>query len=373
MNNYLEKFDPVRLIKEFEKAIFGFVGCRPCKILHLVTGNLFGGVETTLINMCQLKQAVPDLDQSFAVMFPGRLRRELESFGAPILDVGPVRMRYPWQVLRARRLLRDHLRVRPVDLVISHSCWTHSIYSGVARSSKISEALWLHDKPKGRGNGRSCMEYLASHSPPDFLITNSHYTASGAKHLYPRMEPKVVYPITNMDLKANDSTVRLKIRKELGCPENRRVALITSRFDPFKGHQNLINALGIIGLEGDWECWLANEPQTSSEICFKNDLELAAARLGISKRLRWLGHRRDVFDLYKAADVFCQPNQGPEPFGQVFIEAQAAKCPVITYKLGGAIEALFPGEPNVLLEPGDQAGLVEALRRFLVGKVTGNI
>ena len=42
--------------------------------------------------------------------------------------------------------------------------------------------------------------------------------------------------------------------------------------------------------------------------------------------------------LLAAADVFCQPNSGPEPFGIVFVEALYAGLPVIATAIGGAQE-----------------------------------
>ena len=46
----------------------------------------------------------------------------------------------------------------------------------------------------------------------------------------------------------------------------------------------------------------------------------------------------DVPRLLAAADIHCQPNISPEPFGIAFIEALAAGLPVVTSAIGGAIE-----------------------------------
>jgi glycosyltransferase involved in cell wall biosynthesis len=39
-----------------------------------------------------------------------------------------------------------------------------------------------------------------------------------------------------------------------------------------------------------------------------------------------------------AADVYCQPNTAPEPFGVALVEALAAGTPVVTTGMGGALE-----------------------------------
>lgn len=57
-----------------------------------------------------------------------------------------------------------------------------------------------------------------------------------------------------------------------------------------------------------------------------------------SGRVRMLGERDDVTRLMAAADIYCQPNTSPEPFGIAFVEALAAAVPVVTTAMGGAIE-----------------------------------
>ena len=42
--------------------------------------------------------------------------------------------------------------------------------------------------------------------------------------------------------------------------------------------------------------------------------------------------------LLAAADLFCQPNTAPEPFGLSLVEALQAGLPVVTSGIGGACE-----------------------------------
>ena len=56
--------------------------------------------------------------------------------------------------------------------------------------------------------------------------------------------------------------------------------------------------------------------------------------------MRFLGERRDVAACMRAADIHCQPNTAPEPFGLAFVEALYAGLPVVTTALGGALEIL---------------------------------
>jgi glycosyltransferase involved in cell wall biosynthesis len=67
-----------------------------------------------------------------------------------------------------------------------------------------------------------------------------------------------------------------------------------------------------------------------------------------------------VPNLLAAADIHCQPNSAPEPFGLAFVEALYAGLPVVTSDAGGAREIVTP-ECGVLVPPGDHPALREAL------------
>jgi glycosyltransferase involved in cell wall biosynthesis len=85
---------------------------------------------------------------------------------------------------------------------------------------------------------------------------------------------------------------------------------------------------------------------------------------GLDGRVRFLGERSDVPDLLGAADIFLQANSGPEGLGMVFMEALAARLPVVTMHLGGAPE-LIDDQCGILAPPGDVAAVADALDRLI--------
>jgi glycosyltransferase involved in cell wall biosynthesis len=78
--------------------------------------------------------------------------------------------------------------------------------------------------------------------------------------------------------------------------------------------------------------------QRAREAPYLESLKTLATDLQISDRIRFVGQRSDVPRLLAAADVFCQPNSGPEAFGIVFVEALYAGLPVVATAIGGAQE-----------------------------------
>jgi glycosyltransferase involved in cell wall biosynthesis len=80
--------------------------------------------------------------------------------------------------------------------------------------------------------------------------------------------------------------------------------------------------------------------------------------------VRWLGERGDVPRLLAAADLLCQPNLGPEPFGITFVEAMYAGIPVVAAAHGGSLEIVTP-ETGLLVPPNDPAATADALARLI--------
>jgi glycosyltransferase involved in cell wall biosynthesis len=137
--------------------------------------------------------------------------------------------------------------------------------------------------------------------------------------------------------------------------------------EAWKGQRVLIEALGQLRDDPSWECWQIGGAQRPAESRYLGSLEAAADRLGVTDRIRFLGHRSDVAALLGSADIFCQPNVDGEAFGISFIEALHAGLPVVTSSIGGAVE-IVDASCGVLVPPNDPSALAEALSELLANR-----
>ncbi len=80
--------------------------------------------------------------------------------------------------------------------------------------------------------------------------------------------------------------------------------------------------------------------------------------IGDDARIRYVGYRSDVENVYRASDIVVMPSRGGEPFGLVTIEAGACRRPVVATRDGGLPEIIRHGENGFLVEREDLAGLV---------------
>jgi glycosyltransferase involved in cell wall biosynthesis len=94
------------------------------------------------------------------------------------------------------------------------------------------------------------------------------------------------------------------------------------------------------------------------------ELRARAEELGLGRRVRWLGRRSDVADLYGVMDVYVLSSRR-EGFPMALIEAAAACVPIVATDVGGVSEIVRPGETGLLAPAGDPPRLADAVRTLL--------
>jgi glycosyltransferase involved in cell wall biosynthesis len=330
------------------------------RILHVHSGNLFGGVESILLSLVRKSALCPEMEMHFALCFEGRLSGDLAASGAPVHRLGVVRVRRPWTVWRARRGLRRLLARDRFDAAICHSSWSQAIFGPVLRAAAMPTLYWLHNRTTGRG----WFDRWARRAPPDRIVAVSRSTAETAPFLFPDVTSEICYPPLAVEESKFVGGDRDAVRAALETPLDAAVIIQVSRMEAWKGHRLHLQALARLKDVPGWICWQVGGPERPEEGRYFEDLRRSAAELGIEKRVRFLGRRADVPRLLMAADLFCQPNLDTEGFGVVFMEAFYAGLPIVTTAIGAALEVIDES-CGILLPVGDLDSLTESLQTLL--------
>jgi len=330
------------------------------RVLHVHSGNIYGGVESMLLTQVRERQLCPAIKTSFALCFAGQFSEEAIAAGAPVHWLGEVRIRQPLTIRRARRNLRELLRRQPFDVVVTHSCWSQAIFGPVARAAALPLVFYLH----APADGRNWLERWARRTTPDTALCNSRFTAETLSELYTGVRAEIVYcPVAPPSLSYSQADAA-GTRAEFETPQDATVIIQVSRMQGWKGHALHLEALSLLKDVPGWVCWQVGGAQKPVEEKYLQELRELAANLGIGERVYFLGQRSDVSKLLAAADICCQPNISPEPFGIAFIEALYARLPVVTTAFGGACE-IIDDSCGMLSPPNDARALAEALRRLI--------
>ena len=98
----------------------------------------------------------------------------------------------------------------------------------------------------------------------------------------------------------------------------------------------------------------------------ENSLKLLAKDIGADKRVMFLGERPydEAIGYLRAADIFVRPSRS-EGMGNSFIEAMAARIPVIGTPVGGITDFLTDRETGLVVEPDDPKAVAGAIQTFI--------
>jgi glycosyltransferase involved in cell wall biosynthesis len=84
-----------------------------------------------------------------------------------------------------------------------------------------------------------------------------------------------------------------------------------------------------------------------------------ARLIGGDARIKYLGRREDVQDVYASCDIVVMPSQWGEPCAMVLFEASAAGRAIVATSTGGTPEVLIDGQTGYLVGREDLSALVE--------------
>ena len=112
--------------------------------------------------------------------------------------------------------------------------------------------------------------------------------------------------------------------------------------------------------DGDAIALVAGDPWQGEERRL-DELRALARALGVEQRVRFVGFRADVENVYGAADVVAVPSTQPDPLPNAALEAAAAGCCVVAADHGGLPEIIDDGVTGRLVTPRDPIALAAAL------------
>lgn len=154
------------------------------------------------------------------------------------------------------------------------------------------------------------------------------------------------------------------LRESLGLQPQARLLVSVARLTPWKGHEALLRAMPLVlSRQPDARLIVVGTVAFWSE-GYLEELQSLASELGISYAVVWTGHRTDVADLLRLAEVFVLPSKD-EPFGRAIVEAMATGKPVVAGRTGGVPEICPDGETGYLVDPDSPEEIADAIIALL--------
>lgn len=201
------------------------------------------------------------------------------------------------------------------------------------------------------------LEYRV-YSKYDRILCISDGVADSLNRWIPAIRKKTEVVYNGRDLTSFSSAVPLD-RSKIGINDVAPLVIAVSTLKPAKDHHTLIRA--VKKLSGVHLLIAGEGP-------LRNSLERLSMDLKVRERIHFLGHRDDVAQLIKTADVFVQSSHW-EGFGLAVVEAMACGVPVIATNIPGVSEIVKDGFSGILVPPRDENALAASISSVLNSKL----
>ena len=205
----------------------------------------------------------------------------------------------------------------------------------------------------------------------DAIITVSNFIKEySIKNYQPlfnkKLEDKITIIPRGVDTQIFDPDVicdkeTVKLKKEWGICENKKVILFPARITSWKGHEFLIEALK--NVKNDYICVFIGSNHGHEEFC--NKIKGKIKDSDLDSKIKFLGNQKNMPLAYSTADIVISASTKPEAFGRVAIEGQAMKKITIATNIGGSLETIINGETGFLVENKEIADFTSKIDKAL--------
>lgn len=340
------------------------------KVLHVIDSlGVGGGAEHSLANLLPLLDE-RGVTSSIATLVPriGGLQERLSDAGYP-LEVLPSTT-LPGRVMALRRKVR-HERPDLVHAALYNSCLvTRLALLGTGVPSIDTLASTSYDPARTEGIGAAPWKLHIVETVDRISIQRTtrvhavnHAVADEATRVLHVRPSKISVIPRGRDARGLgewSAHRRATTRERLGIDGPTPVVLNVGRQDHPKAQAELVRAFGVTaGDVADATLLIAGREGDATP-----ELRRALDEVDLGERIRLLGHRDDVADLYVAADVFAFPSLYEGAAGAI-VEAMALRCPVVGSDAVAVAEVLGDGELGVVAKRGDVAALADAMTGLL--------
>lgn len=332
------------------------------KVVHVITGLNDGGAEAVLYRLCNADPLNSHIVVS--MMDDGKYGPLLREIGVEVqcLSMQPGRVSLSG-IVRLYKLLKTQ---KP-DVVQTWMYHADLIGGVVSRLAGIKNIFWgVHNSILESGKSKKTTIIVAkvcaklSYFIPKRIIYCAQksvdvHDAFGYDH-----DKMVVvnngYDLSKFYMKGSYSNL---LQRELGLSEKTPLIGLVGRYDPYKDHANLLNALRLLKKEKvDFNCVLVGKGVDNSNdtlVNLVNELEL-------NHHVFLLGQRSDVPVVMNSIDLNVLSSTA-EAFPNVLCEAMACSTPCVTTEVGDA--SLIVGDTGWVVEPKNPQALSEAIMNAL--------
>jgi len=332
-------------------------------LLDILTGMKEGPVKAVLLAPKQGKlyslamtNGIESVDFPFFQGILSVKRTDLEK--KPLLILMGIR-----EIMRAVLFIKMVLKRNNYSVIYTNTLKSH-LLGGLAGKLAGVKVIWhFRDIPVQKIS--RIFALLGARFFPDRIIAVSQAAAGQ----FGRKTKKITVIYNGIDI---DKIFQLSLQKILPTvlsgvmfDANNQMVGIVGQISRWKGQDVFLKAAEIVLKRHPRTKFLVIGEDIFGEEGFKNDLQEYVREKGLAKNVIFTGQLPNVYPLIKKLDVLVHSSIEPEPFGRVIVEAMALGTSVVATKGGAVEEIVSDGKDGLLVDPGDERSLAQAVEKLL--------
>ncbi len=261
----------------------------------------------------------------FAYHEPGLLVERMEAMGVPVRQV-ELKSRFDLRAARALAKLCDEWKI---DIIHCHYLREHYLALLAKTFKRDLRVVYTNHFVMGNDGITRLTNRLLDRRQDEIIAVCNKGKEQLVENGWGAGRIHVIFNAVDIVAWAGDRE-ESTLRAELGIPEEHFVMLCASRFAHDKGHKFLVNSVArLTELTGTpFTLVLAGDGPLLEET------RRQASELGLDGKIKFIGFRKDIKNLYKGSDLYVNASQH-EALSFLIIEAMAAGLPVVATDMYG--------------------------------------
>jgi len=331
------------------------------KIVYIINSFHVGGAEVQLVSLVQnIRRKVDNV--AVISLYPHEdLAEDLISSGIEVHFLNMKSFRDVFRaVIEAKKIINS---IQP-DVIHSHMYHSNifsrllKLFTKVPRLVNTAHNSW-------EGSIFRYFLYRITSGLADFvsIISQEGYDSHIKYKATPKNKLEKIPNGIDTDIFKPDSDIRLKKRQELGV-EDEFLFVSVGWLSEQKNYENALKAIATLGngKHFNFRHFIVGKAPGGSDNLKK--LEQMTRELNIHDKVNFLGQRKDVQEIMKAADGYVSSSAW-EGMPIVLLEAAASALPIVATDVGDCRAIVRDGVNGFLIPPKDHIKLAGAMRKLL--------
>ena len=327
------------------------------KVLHIITNLGNGGAENVLFRLVTSDRGNNHI--IISLMDHGIYGARLEDLGFTVEVLNMSRASISLKGLF--KLYKLILSIRP-DVIQTWMYHADLIGGCMGRMCGCKSVLWGIRGPYNRERtsiATKCVIILCSWLSgylPKLIVSNSNHAIAAHVNTGYRSDRFVCIPNGyDMDTYLANDSLRHSLRTTLALGKNTVLLGMVARFDPYKDHETLLQALSLVRNEKNAvKCLLVGSGMDADNLELMQKVE----QYDLHEVVILMGPRDDIPAIMAALDIHVLSSVA-ESFPNVVAEAMAAGTPCVSTNVGDA--ALIIGNTGWVVSPSDAQHLARGI------------